>query len=215
MSHNELAAQIVRQARVIATDGGRRVRHRLFAPWASRTTPPTTSRKDFEQSGALGRTVMFLNMASDPIIERVLTPRCAMTAAEYLAFTLGYHVLVIMTDMTSYARPCASSPSKGEIPSRKGFPSYLYSGPRLHLRAGGAHTGKPGSVTQVPILTMPNDDITHPVPDLTGYITEGRSSSPASWRRRASTRPSASCSQPPSRLMKDGTGEGLHPRRPP
>ena len=118
---------------------------------------------------------MFLNLASDPIIERILTPRCALTAAEFLAFEHGYHVLVVLTDMTSYCEALREfSSSKGEIPSRKGFPAYLYSDLASLYERAGMIQGKPGSVTQVPILTMPNDDITHPIPDLTGYITEGQ-----------------------------------------
>ena len=137
---------------------------------------------------------MFLNMASDPIIERILAPRCALTAAEYLAFDRGYHVLVVMTDMTFYCEALREfSSSKGEIPSRKGYPSYMYSDlASLYERAGLIH-GKPGSVTLMPILTMPGDDISHPIPDLTGYITEGQIVLSRELHRRACIRPSASC----------------------
>ena len=118
---------------------------------------------------------MFLNLSSDPIIERILTPRCALTAAEYLAFEQDMHVLVVMTDMTSYAEALREfSSSKGEIPGRKGYPGYLYSDLASMYERAGIIEGRAGSVTQIPILTMPNDDITNPIPDLTGYITEGQ-----------------------------------------
>ena len=118
---------------------------------------------------------MFLNLANDPIIERILAPKCALTAAEYLAFEHDMNILVIMTDMTSYAEALREfSSSKGEIPGRKGYPGYLYSDLASMYERAGIIKGKKGSVTQIPILTMPNDDITHPVPDLTGYITEGQ-----------------------------------------
>jgi V/A-type H+-transporting ATPase subunit B len=151
---------------------------------------------------------MFLNLANDPIIERTLTPRCALTVAEYLAFELDMHVLVIMTDMTSYAEALREfSSSKGEIPGRKGFPGYLYSDlASLYERAGMVH-GKTGSVTQIPILTMPNDDVTHPVPDLTGYITEGQIVLDRSLDGRG-LYPPVSVLPSLSRLMKDGIGEG-------
>ena len=151
---------------------------------------------------------MFLNLSNDPIIERTLTPRCALTAAEYLAFELGMHILVIMTDMTSYAEALREfSSSKGEIPGRKGYPGYLYSDLASLYERAGMVRGKPGSVTQIPILTMPNDDVTHPVPDLTGYITEGqivldRSLAGSGIYPPVSVLPSL------SRLMKDGIGAG-------
>ncbi len=165
-------------------------------------------RKDFEEAGALQRVVMFVNLASDPIIERMLTPRCALTAAEYLAFNHGYHVLVIMTDMTSYCEAVREfSSSKGEIPSRKGFPSYLYSDLASLYERAGIIKGRSGSVTQVPILTMPNDDITHPIPDLTGYITEGQIVLNRELEQQG-IYPPISVLPSLSRLMKDGIGEG-------
>ena len=172
MKHNELAAQLVRQARVPNQDGEFAI---VFAAMGVKNDTAEFFRRSFEEAGALSRVVMFLNLASDPIIERILTPRCALTAAEFLAFEHGYHVLVVLTDMTSYCEALREfSSSKGEIPSRKGFPAYLYSDlASLYERAGMIH-GRAGSVTQVPVLTMPNDDITHPIPDLTGYITEGQ-----------------------------------------
>lgn len=174
LAHNELAAQIVRQAHVIGT-GDEAKFVIVFCAMGIKNDTADFFRRDFAESGALGRTVMFLNMASDPIIERILAPRCALTAAEYLAFDRGYHVLVVMTDMTFYCEALREfSSSKGEIPSRKGYPSYMYSDlASIYERAGLIH-GKPGSVTLMPILTMPGDDISHPIPDLTGYITEGQ-----------------------------------------
>ena len=177
-------------------------------PWASKTTWPTSSSRTFEEAGALSRVVMFLNLASDPIIERILTPRCALTAAEYLAFEHGYHVLVIMTDMTSYCEALREfSSSKGEIPSRKGFPAYLYSDLASLYERAGIIKGRKGSVTQVPILTMPNDDITHPIPDLTGYITEGQIVLDRELEQKG-IYPPISVLPSLSRLMKDGIGEG-------
>lgn len=132
-------------------------------------------RKAFEDANTGSRVVMFLNLSNDPIIERIITPRCALTAAEYLAFDRGMDILVILTDMTSYAEALREfSSSKGDIPGRKGFPGYLYSDFASLYERAGMLAGKKGSVTQIPILTMPNDDITHPIPDLTGYITEGQ-----------------------------------------
>ena len=157
---------------------------------------------------------MLLNLANDPIIERIITPRAALTVAEYLAFDLNKNVLVILTDMTSYCEAVREfSSSKGEIPARKGFPGYLYSDLASLYERAGIIKGSQGSVTQIPILTMPNDDITHPIPDLTGYITEGQIVlGPRHGRHPASTRPSRYC-RDLSRLMKDGIGEGYTPRR--
>lgn len=156
----------------------------------------------------MDRVVMFLNLSNDPVIERILTPRCALTAAEYLAFELGMHILVIMTDMTSYAEACREfSSSKGEIPSRKGYPGYLYSDLASLYERAGMIKGKSGSVTQLPILTMPNDDITHPVPDLTGYITEGQIVLDRTLDGQG-VYPPVSVLPSLSRLMKDGIGEG-------
>ena len=152
---------------------------------------------------------MFLNLANDPIIERTLTPRCALTAAEYLAFGQGKHVLVIMTDMTSYCEALREfSSSKGEIPGRKGFPGYLYSDLASLYERAGIVRGKKGSVTQLPILTMPNDDVTHPVPDLTGYITEGQIQLDRSLDA-SGIYPPVSVLPSLSRLMKDGIGAGF------
>ena len=165
--------------------------------------------KGVELSGAMKNVVMFLNLSNDPIIERILTPRCALTAAEYLAFTHGYHVLVVMTDMTSYCEAVREfSSSKGEIPSRKGFPAYLYSDLASLYERAGMIAGKKGSVTQVPILTMPNDDITHPIPDLTGYITEGQIVLDRNMDQ-SGVYPPINILSSLSRLMKDGIGKGF------
>ncbi len=205
MRHNDVAAQIVRQAKVADDDGEFAI---VFAAMGVKNDVADFFKKDFEEAGALQRVVMFVNLASDPIIERMLTPRCALTAAEYLAFNHGYHVLVIMTDMTSYCEAVREfSSSKGEIPSRKGFPSYLYSDLASLYERAGIIRGRSGSVTQVPILTMPNDDITHPIPDLTGYITEGQIVLSRELEQKG-VYPPISVLPSLSRLMKDGIGEG-------
>ena len=206
MKHNELAVQIARQAKISDTENGNFAI--VFAAMGVKNDVADYFRRSFEESGILQRVVMFLNLANDPIIERILTPRCALTVAEYLAFELGMHILVIMTDMTSYAEALREfSSSKGEIPGRKGYPGYLYSDLASLYERAGMIRGKPGSVTQLPILTMPNDDVTHPVPDLTGYITEGqivldRSLDASGVYPPVSVLPSL------SRLMKDGIGKG-------
>ncbi|MFB0920891.1 MAG: V-type ATP synthase subunit B [Oscillospiraceae bacterium] len=205
MSHNELAAQIVRQAHTMDSDEQFAI---VFCAMGVKNDTAEFFRKDFQESGALGRVVMYLNMASDPIIERILAPRCALTAAEYLAFRHGYHVLVILTDMSSYCEALREfSSSKGEIPSRKGFPSYMYSDLASVYERAGMIYGEKGSVTQVPILTMPNDDISHPIPDLTGYITEGQIVLSRDLEQQGIYPPVAILPSL-SRLMKDGTGEG-------
>ena len=151
---------------------------------------------------------MFLNLSNDPVTERIITPRAALTAAEYLAFTHNMHILVIMTDISSYAEALREvSSSKGEIPSRKGYPGYLYSDLASLYERAGMVKGKNGSVTQIPILTMPNDDITHPIPDLTGYITEGQIVMDRGLFQRG-IYPPISVLPSLSRLMKDGIGEG-------
>lgn len=206
MKHNELAVQIARQAKISDAEGGNFAI--VFAAMGVKSDVADYFRRSFEESGILQRVVMFLNLANDPIVERILTPRCALTVAEYLAFELGMHILVIMTDMTSYAEALREfSSSKGEIPGRKGFPGYLYSDLASLYERAGMIRGKTGSVTQIPILTMPNDDVTHPVPDLTGYITEGqivldRSLDASGVYPPVSVLPSL------SRLMKDGIGAG-------
>ena len=208
MKHNELAAQIVRQARVASDAEGEKFVI-VFCAMGIKNDTADFFRRDFTESGALGRTVMYINLASDPIIERILAPRCALTAAEYLAFDRGYHVLVVMTDMTFYCEALREfSSSKGEIPSRKGFPSYMYSDLASLYERAGLIRGKSGSVTLVPILTMPGDDISHPIPDLTGYITEGQIVLSRELSQKG-VYPPVGILPSLSRLMKDGTGKGF------
>ena len=207
MKHNELAMQIARQAR-ISDDGGDNFCI-VFAAMGAKNDVAEYFRRSFDESGVLQRVVMFLNLSNDPIIERILTPRCALTAAEYLAFELDMHVLVIMTDMTSYAEALREfSSSKGEIPGRKGYPGYLYSDLASLYERAGMIEGHKGSVTQIPILTMPNDDVTHPVPDLTGYITEGQIVLDRTMDN-SGIYPPVSVLPSLSRLMKDGIGKGF------
>ena len=165
-------------------------------------------RKTFEESGVSDHVVMYLNLANDPVVERLITPKVALTAAEYLAFEKGMHILVILTDMTSFAEAMREvSSSKGEIPSRKGYPGYLYSELATLYERAGIVQGVDGSVTQIPILTMPNDDITHPIPDLTGYITEGQIVLDRQLHGQA-IYPPINVLPSLSRLMKDGIGKG-------
>ena len=210
MNHNKLAVQIVRQAKV-TKDGGQPSDEKfcvVFAAMGVKNDVADYFKSSFEESGVLKNVVMFLNLSNDPIIERILTPRCALTVAEYLAFEHDMHVLVILTDMTSYAEALREfSSSKGEIPGRKGYPGYLYSDLASIYERAGIINGHKGSVTQIPILTMPNDDITHPVPDLTGYITEGQIVLDRSLDLMG-TYPPVSVLPSLSRLMKDGIGEG-------
>lgn len=210
MPHDNLAIQIARQAKIAdTTDGGEDNFAIVFAAMGVKHDVATYFRRSFEESGVLSRVVMFLNLSNDPVVERIITPRCALTAAEYLAFEHNMHVLVILTDMTSYAEALREiSSSKGEIPSRKGFPGYLYSDLASLYERAGIVKGAKGSVTQVPILTMPNDDITHPVPDLTGYITEGQIVLDRELSLK-SVYPPVSILPSLSRLMKDGIGEGF------
>lgn len=206
MKHNELAVQIVRQAQISGADESNF--GIVFAAMGVKNDVAQYFRKSFEDSGVMGRVVMLLNLSNDPIIERTLTPRCALTVAEYLAFELNMHILVIMTDMTSYAEALREfSSSKGEIPGRKGYPGYLYSDLASLYERAGMVKGSEGSVTQIPILTMPNDDITHPVPDLTGYITEGQIVLDRGIQNQGFY-PPVNVLPSLSRLMKDGIGEG-------
>jgi len=204
MKHNELAVQIVRQASIAESEDFAIV----FAAMGVKNDVADYFRRSFEEAGVMNKVVMFLNLSNDPIIERIITPRCALTAAEYLAFELQMNILVILTDITSYAEALREfSSSKGEIPGRKGFPGYLYSDLASIYERAGIIEGCKGSVTQIPILTMPNDDITHPIADLTGYITEGQI---VLDRALDSTGvyPPVSILPSLSRLMKDGVGEG-------
>lgn len=181
----------------------------VFAAMGVKNDVADFFKKSFEQSGVLEKVVMFLNLANDPVIERVVTPRCALTVAEYLAFEKDMHVLVILTDMTAYCEALREiSSSKGEIPSRKGFPGYMYSDLASVYERAGMIKDKKGSITQIPILTMPNDDITHPIPDLTGYITEGQIVLDRDLHQKG-VYPPIIVLPSLSRLMKDGIGEGF------
>lgn len=206
LSHNKLAVQIVRQAK-IAENAGQEFAV-VFGAMGVKNDVADYFKRSFEDSGVLQKVVMFLNLSNDPIIERILTPRCALTAAEYLAYEKDMHILVILTDITSYAEALREfSSSKGEIPGRKGYPGYLYSDLASLYERAGVVEGSKGSVTQIPILTMPNDDITHPVPDLTGYITEGQIVLDRNLDQTG-VYPPISVLPSLSRLMKDGIGEG-------
>ena len=206
LSHNKLAVQIVKQAKIAdESDADFAV---VFAAMGVQNDVAEYFRRSFEETGAIQRVAMFLNLSNDPIIERILTPLCALTAAEYLAYEKNMHILVIMTDMTSYAEALREfSSSKGEIPGRKGYPGYLYSNLAALYERAGVVEGSTGSVTQIPILTMPNDDITHPIPDLTAYITEGQIVFDRELDQRGIS-PGLSVLLSLSRLMKDGIGEG-------
>ncbi|MCM1165000.1 MAG: V-type ATP synthase subunit B [Lachnospiraceae bacterium] len=205
LSHNKLAVQIAKQAKITGDEGEFAI---VFAAMGVQNDVADYFRRSFEETGAIERVCMFLNLSSDPIIERLLTPLCALTAAEYLAFEKNMHILVIMTDMTSYAEALREfSSSKGEIPGRKGYPGYLYSNLAALYERAGVVEGSTGSVTQIPILTMPNDDITHPIPDLTAYITEGQIVFDRDLDQKG-VYPGLSVLLSLSRLMKDGIGEG-------
>ena len=206
LPHNRLAAQIIRQARLKNSDEQFVM---VFAGMGIKYDVARFFIDTFEESGVLSKVVMFQSLADSPSIERIITPRCALTAAEYLAFEKGMHVLVVMTDMTNYCEALREiSTTRGEVPGRKGYPGYLYSDlAELYERAGRIK-GSKGSITQIPILTMPNDDISHPIPDLTGYITEGqivldREMSQKGMYPPVSGLPSL------SRLMKDGIGDKM------
>ena len=205
MSHNILAAQIARQATVVGTKEDFAV---VFAAIGVQYSESEYFRRSLEESGALKRSVLFLNLANDPAIERIITPRVALTAAEYLAYDLGMHVLVILTDMTNYAEALREiSAAREEVPGRKGYPGYLYTDLSTIYERAGRLKGRKGSVTQMPILSMPNDDITHPIPDLTGYITEGQIVLGRDLFRQG-IYPPVNILMSLSRIMKDGIGEG-------
>ena len=206
LPHNDLAVQIVKQAKLTGSDSGKFAV--IFAAMGVTNDVANYFKRSFEEAGVLDNVVMFLNLSNDPIIERLLTPRCALTTAEYLAYKHDMHILVVMTDMTAYCEALREfSSSKGEIPGRKGYPGYLYSDlASLFERAGIIKSAK-GSVTQIPILTMPNDDITHPIPDLTGYITEGQIVLDRDLHQQG-IYPPIGVLPSLSRLMKDGIGAG-------
>jgi V/A-type H+/Na+-transporting ATPase subunit B len=204
MPHNILAAQIARQASVLGTKEDFAV---VFAAIGVQYSEAQYFKRSLEESGALRRSVLFLNLADDPAIERIITPRVALTVAEYLAFDLGMHVLAILTDMTNYAEALREiSAAREEVPGRKGYPGYLYTDLANNYERAGRIKGENGSVTQVPILSMPADDITHPIPDLTGYITEGQIVLGRDLFRKG-IYPPVNVLMSLSRLMKDGVGE--------
>jgi V/A-type H+-transporting ATPase subunit B len=212
LPHDKLAAQIVRQATLGSPAGDDNVRQEefaiIFAAMGVKHDVASFFTESFSESGALNRVAMFLNLADDPPVERLITPRIALTLAEFLAFERNMHVLVVLTDMTYYCEALREiSNIRGEVPSRKGYPGYLYSDlASLYERTGRIKTSQ-GSITQIPILTMPNDDITHPVPDLTGYITEGQIVLNRNLAQQDIYPPIAVLPSL-SRLMKDGIGEG-------
>ena len=206
LPHDQLAAQIVKQASLGgSTNEDFAI---VFAAMGVKHDVADFFRRTFEESGVANHVAMFLNLANDPVVERLITPKVALTAAEYLAFEKNMHILVILTDMTSFAEAMREvSSSKGEIPSRKGYPGYLYSELATLYERAGIVEGVNGSVTQLPILTMPNDDITHPIPDLTGYITEGQIVLDRNLHGQA-IYPPISVLPSLSSLMKDGIGKG-------
>jgi len=220
MPHDQLAAQIVRQATLGRVAGAPQTEGEefaiVFAAMGVKNDVADYFRRSFTESGALTRVAMFLNLADDPPVERIVTPRAALTLAEYLAYELEKHVLVVLTDMTNYGEALRQiSNVRGEVPSRKGYPGYLYSDlASMYERTGRIRTSK-GSITQIPILTMPNDDMTHPMPDLTGYITEGQIVLGRELYY-AGVYPPVTVLPSLSRLMKDGIGKGRtrddHPR---
>jgi len=176
LPHNEIAAQICRQAGLVEKIGGKKENFAIvFAAMGVTKKTATFFKKNFQENGSMERVTLFLNLANDPTIERIITPRLALTTAEYLAYECGKHVLVILTDMTSYADALREvSAAREEVPGRRGYPGYMYTDLSTIYERAGRVKGQPGSITQIPILTMKNDDITHPIPDLTGYITEGQ-----------------------------------------
>ena len=205
LPHDALAAQIVRQAtlpgageQIAVVYGAIGVNHDVAEFF----------QRSIQQSGALRTSVLFLNLADDPSVERLVTPRAALTVAEFLAFDVGLHVLVILTDLTNYCEALREvATAKGEVPSRKGYPGYLYSDLASIYERAGRLKGRPGSITQIPILTMPNDDVTHPIPDLTGYITEGQIVLSRDLHAKG-IYPPIDVMPSLSRLMEDGIGAG-------
>ncbi len=205
LPHNRLAAQIVRQAKVLGTSDPFAV---VFGAMGITFEEAEFFVRDFTESGAIERTVLFLNLADEPAIERIATPRAALTAAEYLAFDLGMHVLVVLTDMTNYCEALREiSAARKEIPGRRGFPGYLYTDLSSIYERCGRIKGRKGSITMMPVLTMPEDDKTHPIPDLTGYITEGQIIVSRTMHRRKIA-PPVDVLPSLSRLKDKGIGKG-------
>lgn len=205
LPHANLAAQIARQAKVRGTGEGFAV---VFAAVGITFEEADFFTSDFRATGAIDRTVTFINLANDPAIERIATPRMALTAAEYLAYDLGMHVLVIITDITNYAEALREvSAARKEVPGRRGYPGYLYTDLATMYERAGRIKGNPGSITMIPILSMPEDDITHPIPDLTGYITEGQIILGRELHRKGVT-PPINVLPSLSRLKDKGIGRG-------
>jgi len=205
LPHNELAVQIARQAKVLGKEEEFAV---VFAAMGITSEEASFFRKDFEKTGAMERIVMFLNLADDPTIERIITPRMALTTAEYLAFENDMNILVILTDMTNYCEALREiSSAREEVPGRRGYPGYMYTDLAMNYERAGRIHGKNGTVTQIPILTMPDDDITHPIPDLTGYITEGQIVLSRQLHRKG-IYPPIDVLPCLSRLMNQGIGKG-------
>lgn len=205
LPHAELAAQIARQAKVLNSDSKFAV---VFAAMGITYEEAEFFMQDFRKTGAIERAVMFINLANDPAVERIATPRMALTAAEYLAFDKGMHVLVIMTDITNYCEALREvSAARKEVPGRRGYPGYLYTDLATMYERAGRIIGKEGSITQIPILTMPEDDKTHPIPDLTGYITEGQIIFSRELYKKGMT-PPIDVLPSLSRLKQKGIGEG-------
>lgn len=210
LPHNEIAAQIVRQAGLVKKATGSKTEDFciVFAAMGVNQETARFFRTEFEENGSMEKTVLFLNLANDPTIERIVTPRLALTTAEYLAYDCGKHVLVILTDMSSYADALREvSAAREEVPGRRGFPGYMYTDLACIYERAGRVLGRAGSITQIPILTMPNDDITHPIPDLTGYITEGQIYVDRQLHNRQ-LYPPINILPSLSRLMKNAIGEG-------
>ncbi len=205
LPHNKIAAQIARQAKLLNSDEKFSV---VFGGIGINSEEVNFFRKEFEDTGALDRSVLFLNLASEPSMERVILPRLALTTAEYLAYEKDMHVLVILTDMTNYCEALREiSAAREEVPGRRGYPGYLYTDLSTIYERAGKITGRKGSITQIPILTMPGDDITHPIPDLTGYITEGQVVLSRELQRRG-VFPNIDVLLSLSRLMNQGIGKG-------
>ena len=214
LPHNRVAAQIVRQARLLGDDAAEFVV--VFAAFGASHADARFFQESFEESGVLNKVVVFLNLADEPVIERLLTPRAALTAAEYLAFDLDYHVLVVMSDMTAYAEALREvAVLRGDVPARKGYPGYLYSDLAEIYERAGRIKNRRGSITMIPVLSMPSDDITHPIADLTGYITEGQIVLGRELFNQG-IYPPVTVLPSLSRLMKDGIGKNFtrddHPR---
>jgi V/A-type H+-transporting ATPase subunit B len=205
LPHNRIAAQIARQAKLLDNSEGFAV---VFGGIGINSEEANFFKKEFEETGALDKSIMFLNLASEPSMERIILPRLALTAAEYLAYTEQMHVLVILTDMTNYCEALREvSAARNEVPGRRGYPGYMYTDLSSIYERAGKIQGRKGSITQLPILTMPGDDITHPIPDLTGYITEGQVVLSRELHRKG-VYPNVDVLLSLSRLMNQGIGKG-------